>query len=121
METMHMQMLATVTEFSTLHPAWLVLGVVATTAIVAGTLASVLKCREREQTRREIAAYVAEGTIDPNTGVTMMHSSSPGKGDDQVLKNARKAAKADAKAQKSAAKAARKQSRAAAPARPAGA
>lgn len=33
---------------------------------------SVLKSREREQTRRELAAYVAEGTISPDDAVRMM-------------------------------------------------
>ena len=37
-------------------------------------IAGVFKHRSREVTRREIAAYVAEGSIDPNDGVRMMEA-----------------------------------------------
>lgn len=34
--------------------------------------------REREQTKREIAAYVAEGSIPPETGVELMRAAALG-------------------------------------------
>jgi hypothetical protein len=51
---------------------WIVAGVVAVVAIGAGTISSVCKTRARERTKREIAAYVAEGTIDPKDAVKML-------------------------------------------------
>jgi hypothetical protein len=41
-------------------------------AIVAGTFAKVMVARGRERTRRELAAYVAEGTLDPDQAVAML-------------------------------------------------
>ena len=38
-------------------------GVIALTAIVTGTIQSSLKTRQVEQTKRELAAYVAEGSM----------------------------------------------------------
>lgn len=40
--------------------------------IIAGTLSTVLKTKHREQTRREIAAYVAEGTISPSDAAQLL-------------------------------------------------
>lgn len=40
-------------------------GVVAVIAIVFDTMQKVLTTRQREQTRREVAAYVAEGSMTP--------------------------------------------------------
>ncbi|MFB3430128.1 MAG: hypothetical protein ABL309_04350 [Phycisphaerales bacterium] len=45
---------------------------IAIIAIVCGTLAS----GQREKTRREIAAYVAEGTISPEDGERMLRAAS---------------------------------------------
>ncbi len=45
---------------------------VAVVSIVCGMFASTAKTRAREQTRREIAAYVAEGSIQPDEAVAMM-------------------------------------------------
>ena len=45
---------------------------VAIIAIIAGTVAS----GQREKTRREIAAYVAEGNITPEDGERMMRAAS---------------------------------------------
>lgn len=39
--------------------------VVAVVAIITGTIKSIATTRSREQTKREVAAYVAEGTIRP--------------------------------------------------------
>ena len=51
---------------------WPILGTVAIVAILAGTLSSVLNVRQREKTRREVAAYVASGTIDKDTAVAIL-------------------------------------------------
>jgi hypothetical protein len=47
-------------------------GLIAIIAIVFGTLNSVFVARAREQTKREIAAYVAEGPIDADNAVEML-------------------------------------------------
>ena len=47
-------------------------GAVAIVAIVFGSVTSITVNRSREKTRREIAAYVAEGTIDPDKAVEML-------------------------------------------------
>ena len=41
-------------------------------AIAFGTTASVAKNRQREQTKREIAAYVAEGSITPDDATKLL-------------------------------------------------
>ena len=47
-------------------------GVVALTAIKC--LASVLKSSARERTRREIAAFIAEGSMSPEQGERLMRA-----------------------------------------------
>ena len=44
---------------------------VAIVAIIFSTVKSIILGRAREQTKRELAAYVAEGTMDPNTAVEL--------------------------------------------------
>lgn len=39
--------------------------IIAAIAIIAGTIKSIARTKAREQTKREVAAYVAEGTISP--------------------------------------------------------
>ena len=46
--------------------------VVATIAIVAGTIQKTLINKQREQSRREIAAYVAEGSMTPDDGAKLI-------------------------------------------------
>ncbi len=57
-------------------------GVIAIVAIVfgsiAGTISSVAKSRERERSRRELAAYVAEGSIDPDKAAELLRAGPPG-------------------------------------------
>lgn len=51
-------------------------------AMVLGTARSIVKTRAREQTRREIAAYIAEGSMTPEQGEKLMASGErPGCGD----------------------------------------
>jgi hypothetical protein len=45
---------------------------VAITAILSGCLKSVVKSVSRERTRREIAAYIAEGSMTPEQGEKLM-------------------------------------------------
>ncbi len=56
-------------------------GAIAIVAIVfgaaAGTISSVAKSRERERSRRELAAYVAEGTLDPDKAIEMLKAGEP--------------------------------------------
>lgn len=49
--------------------------------VTAATIESVLKTREKERTRREVAAYVAEGSIDPDKAVALLNA----KGDKSCL------------------------------------
>lgn len=51
---------------------WIVGGAVAIVAIGASAIKGVLSTRARERTKREIAAYVAEGTIDPDKAIAML-------------------------------------------------
>ncbi len=46
-------------------------------AIVGGAISGVLRTRARELTKRELAAYVAEGTIDPDKAVAMLNAGMP--------------------------------------------
>ncbi len=57
-------------------PLFLIGGVIAIVAIISCTVTKVAVSRSRERTRREIAAYVAEGTIDPDKGVEMMKAGA---------------------------------------------
>ena len=47
------------------------------TAIVGGVASNVLRSRAREQTKRELAAYVAEGLLDPDKAVSMINAGMP--------------------------------------------
>ena len=51
---------------------WLVGGSIAIVAITFGSLTGMLKSRTRERTRREIAAYIAEGSMTPEQGERLM-------------------------------------------------
>jgi hypothetical protein len=50
----------------------LVGGTIAVVAIIAGSIKSVVRSVTRERTRREIAAYIAEGSINPEQGERLM-------------------------------------------------
>lgn len=54
---------------------WLVGGTIAVVAILASTFSSVLKTRSREMSRREIAAYIAEGSMTAEQGERLMKAS----------------------------------------------
>ncbi len=43
-------------------------------AIVAGTIGGILSTRAKETTKRELAAYVAEGTLEADKAVAMLNA-----------------------------------------------
>jgi hypothetical protein len=51
---------------------WVIIGTIAVVAILSGAITRVLNVRARERTRREIAAYLAEGSIDKDTALAML-------------------------------------------------
>jgi hypothetical protein len=51
---------------------WVGAFAIATIAIVASFIQKVTKTVSRERTRREIAAYIAEGSITPEQGERLM-------------------------------------------------
>jgi hypothetical protein len=50
--------------------------VVALTAIITSAITKVSQTRHREESRREIAAYVAEGTISPDDAAKLLASGN---------------------------------------------
>ena len=42
--------------------------------IIGGAVSAVLRTRARELTKRELAAYVAEGTLDPDKAVAIINA-----------------------------------------------
>ncbi len=59
-------------------------------AIVGCLIGGVVRARAREATKRELAAYVAEGTLDPDTAVAMINAGRKweGRGDWRMDKKA---------------------------------
>ncbi len=51
--------------------------VVGAVAIIAGTISSVSSRKQREESRREIAAYVAEGSMSPDDAATLLSADMP--------------------------------------------
>lgn len=49
-------------------------GIIAITAIVLGTRQNVRIAQERENSRREIAAYIAEGSMTPEDGERLLRA-----------------------------------------------
>lgn len=49
-------------------------GIIAILAIFFGSLTSVSRTKEREKSRREIAAYIAEGSMSPEDGERLMNA-----------------------------------------------
>jgi len=49
---------------------------IALVAIVGGCIRSVVRSVSRERTRREIAAYIAEGTMTPEQGEKLLAAGS---------------------------------------------
>ncbi len=55
---------------------WIVIGGIPITAIVMSSLASIVSSIARERTRREIAAYIAEGSMTPEQGERLLKARS---------------------------------------------
>ncbi len=53
---------------------WVFGGTIAIVAIVFGTVTSMVKAMARERTRREIAAYIAEGSMTPEQGERILRA-----------------------------------------------
>ncbi len=56
---------------------WFVMGLIAIVWILAATVDSIFKNASRERSRREIAAYVAEGSMTPEHGERLMRAGTP--------------------------------------------
>lgn len=50
---------------------------VAIVAIVFSSLKAIVVGRAREATKREIAAYVAEGSLDPDKAIALLEAGKP--------------------------------------------
>ncbi|MCP3903696.1 MAG: hypothetical protein GY715_08690 [Planctomycetes bacterium] len=50
---------------------------IAALAIIFGTIKHIAVAKEREQTKRELSAYVAEGTLDPDKAVAILKADRP--------------------------------------------
>ncbi len=57
---------------------FLVIGVVGVVAVVFGTMTTVVSSKESERTRREIAAYIAEGSMTPEDGQRLIEAGLKG-------------------------------------------
>lgn len=53
---------------------WVIMGSVAIVAIVFGSVTSMVRSANREKTRREIAAYIASGTMTPEQGEKLLRA-----------------------------------------------
>ena len=54
---------------------------IAMIAILSGAILKITAVRSAERTRREIAAYVAEGSIDPDKAIAMLNA---GRSDEEI-------------------------------------
>jgi hypothetical protein len=52
-------------------------GLIAIIAIITTAIRGTAAVRAREQTKRELAAYVAEGTLDPDKAIAMINAGRP--------------------------------------------
>ncbi len=55
---------------------WVVGGTITIVAIVFGTITGMVKAIVRERTRREIAAYIAEGSMTPEQGERILKAKA---------------------------------------------
>jgi hypothetical protein len=55
-------------------------GAIAITAIIGGAVQNIVVARAKERTRREIAAYVAEGSIPPDKAIEMLQAGRKSRG-----------------------------------------
>ena len=69
-------LIATLADVEKEELIFIVGGVIAVIAILSGTLCSITKTRSKERSRREIAAYIAEGSMSPEDGERLMNAAS---------------------------------------------
>jgi hypothetical protein len=55
-----------------------VIGAIAIVAIIGGYITRIVTTSARERSRREIAAYIAEGSMTPEQGERLMRAANPG-------------------------------------------
>lgn len=55
---------------------WTIIGTIVVISTIFGSVKSMVKSSHRERTRREIAAYIAEGSMTPEQGERLMKSGS---------------------------------------------
>ncbi len=65
-------MLTLASAFDDGNVFWLVGGTIAVSAIVTGAAVRIAREAFRERSRREIAAYIAEGSMTPEQGERLM-------------------------------------------------
>jgi hypothetical protein len=56
---------------------WSMLGFIAVVWIIFATIESIFAKASRERSRREIAAYIAEGSMTPEQGERLMKAAPP--------------------------------------------
>ncbi|MGP1308906.1 MAG: hypothetical protein ACTS27_01760 [Phycisphaerales bacterium] len=56
---------------------WLAIGGIAIVAIAGGYITKIVTTHSREKSRREIAAYIAEGSMTPEQGERLMRAANP--------------------------------------------
>ena len=56
------------------HWFWSVIGLIAVVSIIFGSIKSMVVNAGRERTRREIAAYIAEGSMTPEQGERLVRA-----------------------------------------------
>lgn len=64
----------TLIEFVNSNFFWFAMATIALASIICGATKSILKTQARERTRREIAAYIAEGSMTPEQGERLMNA-----------------------------------------------
>lgn len=52
-------------------------GLIAIMGIIFGSIKSTAETKEREKTKREIAAYIAEGSMTPEDGERLLRAGNP--------------------------------------------
>lgn len=55
---------------------WTVIGCIVIFSIVFGSIKSIFRSSQQERTRREIAAYIAEGSMTPEQGERLMKAKA---------------------------------------------
>ncbi|MBL1217525.1 MAG: hypothetical protein D8M59_08515 [Planctomycetes bacterium] len=76
---MNLATLSTVFEYLSSNPVIVIFGagtIIALFGIVFGSLTSIFRSVSRERTRREIAAYIAEGSMSPEQGERLLSAGS---------------------------------------------